>query len=90
MVGTILVIVVNLENALAMWYWAWVYFVALLGTIALHFIFHFVMYSRMLRTTFGINYPYVGIAEGGLANPTFWFTLLLICVILILPTLGRE
>jgi hypothetical protein len=25
-----------------------------------------------------------------LANPTFWFTLLLICVILILPTLGRE
>ena len=90
MVGTILVIVVNLENALAMWYWAWVYFAALLGTIALHFIFHFVMYSTTLRTTFGVNYPYVGIAERGLANPTFWFTLLLIVVILILPSFSRQ
>jgi hypothetical protein len=90
MVATILVIVVNFENALQMWYWTWIYIVILLGTIAIHFIFHFAMYSTILRTTFKINYPYTGIAESGLANPTFWFTLFLICVILLLPTVSRE
>ncbi len=90
MVGTILVIVVNLENALEMWYWTWIYFVALFGTIALHFIFHLIMYSTILRTTFNIHYSYIGIAERELANPTFWFTLILICAILLLPTVSRE
>ncbi len=90
MVATILIIVVNLENALEMWYWTWVYIFILFGTITLHFIFHFVMYSTILRVTFNINYPYLGIAQTALANPTFWFTLILICAILLLPIIGRE
>jgi phospholipid-translocating ATPase len=90
MVATILVIVVNLENALEMWYWTWVYIFILFGTIVLHFIFHYVMYSLILRQTFKINYPYVGIVHNTLSTGTFWFTLILICVILLLPTIGRE
>jgi phospholipid-translocating ATPase len=90
MVATILVIVVNLENALEMWYWTWVYIFVLFGTIILHFIFHFVMYSTILSVTFNIRYPYIGITQVILANPTFWFTLVLICTILLLPTFGRE
>jgi len=90
MVATILVIVVNLENALEMWYWTWVYIFILFGTIVLHFIFHYVMYSLILRETFQIYYPYVGIIHNTLSNGTFWFTLILICVILLLPTIGRE
>jgi len=90
MVATILVIVVNLENAIEMWYWTGFYIFILFGTITFHFIFHFVMYSIFLRSTFKINYPYVGVTQMTLANPTFWFTLLLICVILLLPAIGRE
>ncbi|CAF0853814.1 unnamed protein product [Adineta steineri] len=90
MVATILVIVVNLENALEMWYWSGIYMFILSGTIILHFIFHFVIYSTLLRLKFKINYPYVGIAQVAMTNVTFWFTLLLICVILLLPIIGRE
>lgn len=90
MVATILVIVVNLENALEMWYWTWIYIFILFGTIVLHFIFHFVMYSTILRVTFNINYSYLGVAQTTLASGTFWFTLLLICAILLLPVVGRE
>lgn len=90
MVATILVIVVNLENALETWYWSGVYIFILFGTITLHFIFHFIMYSTVLRLTFKVKYPYVGVAQMSLANLTFWFTLLLICAILLLPVLARE
>lgn len=90
MVATILVLVVNLQNAIEMWYWTWIYVVILLGTIALHFIFHLVMYSEMLLKTFNINYPYMGVTENILVNPTFWFTVLLICSILLLPIFARE
>ncbi|CAF1416732.1 unnamed protein product [Rotaria sp. Silwood1] len=90
MVATILVIVVNIENALEMWYWTGIYIFILLGTIALHFLLHFIMYSTILRITFKINYPYVGIFQVALKSGTFWFTLLLICAILLLPVVGRE
>jgi phospholipid-translocating ATPase len=90
MVATILVIVVNLENAIEMWYWTGIYMFILFGTIALHFIFHFVMYSTMLHLTFKIYYPYIGTAQIALTSANFWFTLLLICVILLLPIIGRE
>ncbi|CAF2564070.1 unnamed protein product [Rotaria sp. Silwood2] len=90
MVATILVIVVNLENALEMWYWTGIYILILLATIALHFLFHFIMYSTILRTTFKINYSYVGIFQIALKSGTFWLTLLLICAILLLPVVGRE
>ena len=90
MVATILVHVVNLQNAIEMWYWTWIYIVILLGTIALHFIFHLIMYSTVLRTTFQVNYSYLGVAEMILTNPTFWLTVILICAILLLPIVARE
>jgi phospholipid-translocating ATPase len=90
MVATILVIVVNLENALEMWHWSGVYIFILFGTIILHFIFHFIMYSTVLRLSFKVKYPYVGVAQVALSNVTFWLTLLLICAILLLPVIARE
>ncbi|UJR10795.1 hypothetical protein I4U23_014983 [Adineta vaga] len=90
MIATILVIVVNLENALEMWYWSGIYIFILFGTITLHFIFHFIMYSTVLRLTFKINYSYTGVAQISLTSVTFWLTLVLICVLLILPVIARE
>jgi phospholipid-translocating ATPase len=90
MVATILVLVVNIQNALEMWYWTWIYIFILFLTVTLHFLLHLMVYSTVLRETFNYDYPYVGIGELVLTNPTFWFTCLLICVILILPAFGRE
>ncbi|CAF1125108.1 unnamed protein product [Adineta ricciae] len=90
MVATILVIVVNTENAIEMWYWSGIYIFILFGTITLHFIFHFIMYSTALRLNLKINYAYVGVAQICLGNLTFWLTLILICAILILPAIARE
>lgn len=90
MVATILVIVVNIQNALEIWYWTSIYGLILLATVALHFLFHFVLYSTFLRLTFKVNYSYVGVFQVTLKSGTFWFTLLLVCTILLLPTFGRE
>ena len=90
MVATILIIVVNLENALEIWYWTGIYTFALVGTLVVHFAFHFILYSTTLRTTFKTNYSYVGVAQMTLSTATFWFTLVLICAMLLLPIIARE
>lgn len=90
LVATILVIVVNLENALEMWFWTWIYVVVLFGTILLHFLFHFVLHSVFLREKFKIHYFYIGVFQNSLSMPSFWFTLPLICVLLLLPVLSYE
>jgi hypothetical protein len=90
MVATILIIVVNLENGLETWYWTGFYIFVLFGTITVHFIFHFIVYSTTLHITFKTNYAYVGVTQNALSSLSFWFTLLLICVILLLPAFARE
>ncbi|CAF1054574.1 unnamed protein product [Rotaria sp. Silwood1] len=90
MVATIMVIVVNLQNALDTWYWTGVYHFVLWGTIIIHFLFHFALYSTFILKIFKKNYEYVGVAQSVLSNGNFWFTLLLTCAILILPIFSRE
>lgn len=90
MLATILIIVVNLVNALDMWYWTGGYIFAVFGTIVVHFIFHAVLYSVFLRQSFGVNYQYVGVTRLALSTGSFWLTLLLICVIVLLPIIARE
>jgi phospholipid-translocating ATPase len=90
MVATIMVIVVNLENALETWYWTGLYQFVLWGTIAVHFLVHLLLYSTFLRNLFNVNYPYVGVAQAVLSTSNFWFTLILTCTILLLPVFCRE
>jgi len=90
MVATIMVIVVNLENALEMWFWTKLYTMAVWGTIAIHFIFHFLLYSTLISMVFKVNYDYVGVAQAVLLTGNFWFTLVLTCAILLLPVFCRE
>ncbi|CAF0849960.1 unnamed protein product [Rotaria sordida] len=90
MVATIMVIVVNLENALETWYWPSLYHFVLWGTIVVHFVFHFILYSPFIIKIFKRNYHYVGVAQSVLSNEHFWFTLLLTCAILLLPIFCRE
>ncbi|CAF0870465.1 unnamed protein product [Adineta ricciae] len=90
MVATIMIIVVNLENALETWYWTGLYHFVLWGTIVVHFLFHFVLYSTIIYQIFNTNYGYVGVAQAVLSTGNFWFTLFLTCTILLLPVFCRE
>jgi phospholipid-translocating ATPase len=90
MLATILIVVVNLQNALDTFYWTGVYVAVLVVTIAFHFIFHVVLYSVVLRRTFRVDHAFVGVAQQALSTVTFWFTLLLVCAILLLPVVARE
>lgn len=90
LVATILIVVVNLENGLETWHWNVIYIAVLIATIALHFLFHLFLYSVFLRNTLKVNYMYVGVFENALATPSFWFTLPLICALLLLPMVARE
>jgi phospholipid-translocating ATPase len=90
MVATIMVIVVNLENALEIWYWTGIYHFVLWGTIVVHFLFHFALYSTIIWRIFKTNYAYVGVAQAVLSTGNFWFTLFLTCAILLLPIFCRE
>ncbi|UJR34869.1 hypothetical protein I4U23_027647 [Adineta vaga] len=85
LIGTIIIIIVNLQNALEIWYWTIYYHLALWLTILIYFIFHLILYSTYLKKLFNINYTYVGVAKFILLNPNFWLILLLILVILLLP-----
>lgn len=90
MIATIMVIVVNLQNALEMWYWTGLYHFVLWGTIAVHFLFHFALYSPWISKIIKTNYPYVGVAQSVLTTGNFWFTLFLTCAVLLLPIFCRE
>ncbi|CAF2582547.1 unnamed protein product [Rotaria sp. Silwood2] len=90
LVATIMVIVVNLQNALEIWYWTGLYHFVVWGTIIVHFLFHFALYSTFIIKIFKKNYHYVGVAQSVLTTGNFWFTLLLTCAILLLPIFCRE
>ncbi|CAF2372959.1 unnamed protein product [Rotaria sp. Silwood2] len=89
-VATIMAIIVNLENALETWYWTGLYHFVLWGTIVVHFLFHFALYSTIIWSIFKTNYGYVGVAQAVLSTGNFWFTLFLTCAILLLPVFCRE
>jgi hypothetical protein len=90
LIGTIIIIVVNIENALEIWYWTKIYHLSLWGTLILYFLFHLALYSTYVIKIFGVNYSYVGVANFVLLNANFWFILVLSCAILLLPVIGRE
>ena len=89
-IATVMSIIVNLENALETWYWTSLYHFVLWGTIVAHFLFHFALYSTIIFKIFNINYAYVGVSQAVLSTGNFWFTLLLTCVILLIPVFSRE
>lgn len=83
-IAIVLIIIVNLENALDMWYWTETYVMFVIGTIVVFFVFHLILYLTPARMS------YYGTIQTTLSNLTFWFTLILISVIILLPTFTRE
>ena len=90
LIGTIIIIVVNLENALENWYWTKIYHLSLWLTLFLYFLFHLALYSTWLHKIFGFNYNYVGVGTFVLLDPNFYLLTLLSCAILLLPVFSWE
>lgn len=83
-ISIIFILVINLENALDMWYWTKTYVMFVIGTIVVFFIFHLIQYLTSVRMS------YYGTIQTTLTNLTFWLTLILISVIILLPNFTRE
>ena len=56
LIGTIIIIIVNFENALETWYWTKIYHLSLWLTLIIYFLFHLALYSTYLMKIIGINY----------------------------------
>lgn len=90
LIGTIIIIVVNLENALESWYWTKIYHLSLWLTLVIYFLFHLGLYSNILYQTFGFHYHYVGVGIAVLRDPNFYLLTLLCCAIILLPIFAWE
>ena len=90
LVGTIVVLVVNLENALEVWFWPVWYHLALWATLLLYFLFHLALYSTVYFRLFGSNYSYVGVAKAVLPTVQFWLIVVLGSTAVLLPVFARE
>jgi len=89
-VATILVIVVNLQCGLETSYWTGFNHFCIWGTLAVHFLFHFALYSEIVYSIFKMGYYYIGTAEAVCSTAVFWFTVLLTSCILLLPIIAYR
>jgi phospholipid-translocating ATPase len=89
-VATILVIVVNLQCGLDTLYWTGFNHFCIWGTLIVHFLFHFALYSQVIYKIFGEGWYYIGTAETVCSSVIFWFTVLLTTSILLLPMIAYR
>lgn len=89
-VATILVIVVNLQCGLDTSYWTGFNHFCIWGTLIVHFIFHFALYSEYVYQIFGQGWYYIGTAQAVCSVAVFWFTVLLTSAILLLPIIAYR
>ena len=89
-VATILVIVVNFQCGLDTSYWTGFNHFCIWGTLIVHFLFHFVLYSEFIYHSFGMGWMYIGTAQAVCSTAIFWFTVLLTSAILLLPIVAYR
>jgi len=89
-VATILVIVVNLQCGLDTSYWTGFNHFCIWGTLIVHFLFHFALYSEFIFKLFGIGWYYIGTSQAVCSTAVFWFTVLLTSAILLLPIIAYR
>lgn len=89
-VATILVIVVNLQCGLDTSYWTGFNHFCIWGTLIVHFIFHFALYSEIIYKIIGQGWYYIGTAQAVCSTAVFWFTVLITSAILLLPIIAYR
>lgn len=71
-------------------YWTGFNHFCIWGTLIVHFIFHFALYSEYIYYIFGQGWYYIGTAQAVCSTAIFWFTVLLTSAILLLPIIAYR
>ncbi|GMS95883.1 hypothetical protein PENTCL1PPCAC_18058, partial [Pristionchus entomophagus] len=84
---TALIIVVNGQMAFDTAYWTVINHIFLWGSIALYFIFCFVIYEALPASVLYKMGSAIsqGVVLRSMQTPHFWFSILLVCIVLLLP-----
>ncbi|XP_071484021.1 probable phospholipid-transporting ATPase IM [Diadema antillarum] len=89
-VATILVHIVNFKIALDTSYWTIFSHLCIWGSILLYWLYALLVYAEPLYALLRATFTYVGVTWVMCRQPTFWFTMILVTVILLFPVLGRR
>ncbi|XP_070541924.1 phospholipid-transporting ATPase ID-like isoform X2 [Ptychodera flava] len=89
-IATLLVTVVNLQIALDTAYWTVLNHIVIWGSILVYWAVIFLMYCEPLYELFGTAFTYVGTATKMVTVPSFWFTLILVIVLLLGPVAAKR
>ncbi|XP_071965131.1 probable phospholipid-transporting ATPase IM isoform X2 [Antedon mediterranea] len=88
--ATMLVLVVNFKMAMDTAYWTVFNHVCIWLSIISYWIVVFIMYSDLMYEFFFAIFTFVGSARVMCTMPTFWFSMPLVCVILLMPVAGKR
>ena len=83
-------IILLLQIALDTAYWNIITHIVIWASILFYIVFIFLAYSPVIYITFGAVFTYVGVPVMMFGLPAFWFSLILVCIILILPILAKR
>lgn len=88
--SAILVTIVNLRIAIDTEFWNIFTHAVIWASIIVYWVFIFLVYSPFLYEPIQTAFTFVGVPQMMVRLPTFWFSLILCCVILLLPVLGKR
>ena len=71
-------------------YWTGFNHFCIWGTLIVHFLFHFALYSEYVSKIFTTGWYYIGTANAVCSTAVFWFTVLLTSAILLLPIIAYR
>ena len=71
-------------------YWTGFNHFCIWGTLIVHFLFHFALYSEFIFKLFGIGWYYIGTSQAVCSTAVFWLTVLLTSAILLLPIIAYR
>ena len=71
-------------------YWTIFSHVCIWGSMSLYWLYALLVYSEPLYAFLAATFTYVGTTYMMCLQPTFWFTIILVAVILLFPVLGKR
>ncbi|XP_033107552.1 probable phospholipid-transporting ATPase IM [Anneissia japonica] len=88
--ASMLVLVVNFKMAMDTAYWTVFNHICIWLSIISYWIIIFTMYSDIMYEFFFAIFTFIGSARIMSTMPTFWFSMPLVCVILLMPVAGKR
>ncbi|XP_038076236.1 phospholipid-transporting ATPase ID-like isoform X3 [Patiria miniata] len=89
-IATMVVVVVNLKIALDTAYWNIITHIVIWASVIMYLIFIFLFYSEPVYSAFQTIFTYVGVPVMMFRLPAFYFSLILVVTILLLPLMGKR